>query len=523
MKSRFVALAVFCLGCVPPYPTSSVGDDLINGAVVPVGSLPSTVHVVGNCTSSKVGPRHLLIASHCVRNNDGTVRSDFLAGASHTLRYAPPGARQLVTRTFVVEQTHLHPRIVEWCARYGCQSGAAGSMRDAPDVAVITLTRPISEIPTVTVDLEPVLPGDPILVVGYGCRSSVHVSDSDGQLRSAATFALPRTAIIHNGSPYSMSTIDLMERTYVFSPGPGGPQSDAPGLCPGDSGGPLYRQLGDKLSVIGVNATYTFASGADRPFTNWHSRVDDQANHGVAEWLQSVGATISRSCNHGSIPCSPTLDGGTPDAGGLDAALSDANQGLADVGTPDSGLDGSFDGSYGDSSLDGSQGDSGTARAPRPGEIAISEIMYNPSELSDEVGEWFELHNTTAERLTLGGCTISTRSASEALRSSVELGHGEYATFARTDAVQFVPSGTFGLGLANSNGVLALRCGGAEIDTVSYQTSGFPARVNGASIQTSPGTTTSQNDLGRTWCLSATTYGGGSDQGSPGTQNRSCP
>ena len=41
-----------------------------------------------------------------------------------------------------------------------------------------------------------------------------------------------------------------------------------------------------------------------------------------------------------------------------------------------------------------------------PGALIITEVMANPSEVSDSDGEWFEVHNTTETPLNLGGWEI---------------------------------------------------------------------------------------------------------------------
>ena len=42
-----------------------------------------------------------------------------------------------------------------------------------------------------------------------------------------------------------------------------------------------------------------------------------------------------------------------------------------------------------------------------PGDLIISEVMANPSAVSDADGEWFELHNLTGNSLDINGLTIS--------------------------------------------------------------------------------------------------------------------
>ncbi|MDX1417767.1 MAG: lamin tail domain-containing protein, partial [Candidatus Promineifilaceae bacterium] len=49
----------------------------------------------------------------------------------------------------------------------------------------------------------------------------------------------------------------------------------------------------------------------------------------------------------------------------------------------------------------------GTAtRAESPGDIIVNEIMNNPAAVSDSVGEWFEVYNTTGSAIDINGWTI---------------------------------------------------------------------------------------------------------------------
>lgn len=81
----------------------------------------------------------------------------------------------------------------------------------------------------------------------------------------------------------------------------------AGGLCPGDSGGPLYRKLADgSLVVVGVNANYTFTGGYEYPTpegfsfryggsprTNWQTRVDGEVGLKVGAWLRTLEVTTT--------------------------------------------------------------------------------------------------------------------------------------------------------------------------------------------------------------------------------------
>ncbi len=50
---------------------------------------------------------------------------------------------------------------------------------------------------------------------------------------------------------------------------------------------------------------------------------------------------------------------------------------------------------------------SAAIRAPGPNDLVISEVMANPSAVSDRVGEWFELFNPTIDSLVLNNLVLS--------------------------------------------------------------------------------------------------------------------
>jgi hypothetical protein len=56
--------------------------------------------------------------------------------------------------------------------------------------------------------------------------------------------------------------------------------------------------------VVGVNASYTFVTDGTVPVTNWHARVGGDARWGVAAWLESMGASMSRKCT--AAACRPS-------------------------------------------------------------------------------------------------------------------------------------------------------------------------------------------------------------------------
>jgi hypothetical protein len=160
----------------------------------------------------------------------------------------------------------------------------------------MVLNEELVDIPTATIDVDPVNEGDPLTIVGYGCVTGVRSYDADGKLRAADVKAVPTSAVVHPGSYLAYAdaaTLTEVAGNYLITPGPK-MVGDAGGLCPGDSGGPVYR-TGTNV-IVGVNASYSFESGGDIPVTNWHTRLDAKATHGIAAWLESLGVKTTKTC-----------------------------------------------------------------------------------------------------------------------------------------------------------------------------------------------------------------------------------
>ena len=119
----------------------------------------------------------------------------------------------------------------------------------------------------------------------------------------------------------------------------------------------------------------------------------------------------------------------------------------------------------------------GTADTPAPGEVVITEIMYDPS--NGSAGEYVEVANTTADRVfDLGAITLDDGDGTgdPLADEPAVLLPGEVLALARdADGFQatfpdapFVEAGSV-VGLSNSGEAVVLRAAGAVLDSVFYQ------------------------------------------------------
>lgn len=332
MKHTLLALLAFApcacaVTAAPTDPTPTDDSNLVGGTVAGDADIPSALVIQSNCTASRVGPRHILLAAHCV--TDASRRPATVIAAAFE-----PGQKIHLSRERVVhnvgdaptkfvevevESVTPHPSWVEDCMARGdeCMQAQEGPSSPA-DVAIIR-TRdelPIGKI--ASVDLRPVRTGEKLLISGYGCEKGYidattdpHTYDTQ-KLRMERTFALPASAMFHEGSFFSRSP-ELETRltgTLVVTPGNKMDPRHA-SLCPGDSGGPLFRDTAGQDVIVGVNATYTFLGDARDPayvaYTNGHTRLDRDAQKGVGAWLAGLGVrtttTREPSALAGTIAC----------------------------------------------------------------------------------------------------------------------------------------------------------------------------------------------------------------------------
>jgi hypothetical protein len=165
------------------------------------------------------------------------------------------------------------------------------------------------------------------------------------------------------------------------------------------------------------------------------------------------------------------------------------------------------------------------------GEILITEIMSDPSALSDTQGEWFEIYNNSSQVINLQNLILERDSTNNhTITDSIELSPGEYYVLARTalasDASNSYVYGS-AISLPNTGAVLSLynkTAGtdpGALIFSVNYGGPGFPS-LPGASIQLSPDKLNTEDAISRTsWCISGSVFSTG-DSGTPGMINDLC-
>jgi hypothetical protein len=164
------------------------------------------------------------------------------------------------------------------------------------------------------------------------------------------------------------------------------------------------------------------------------------------------------------------------------------------------------------------------------GDVIFSEVMQNPSAVSDANGEWFEIYNTTATEIDLDGFTITLAGGSFTVVGPLLLPSGGFQAFARVGDPALnggLPPTVYDYpdGLALSNGSQGMRIkhpDGSTACFIEYDNGLTYPDPSGASMSLDPTQLTLEGAVdGAAWCVSSTSYGAG-DDGTPGAPNDVC-
>lgn len=165
------------------------------------------------------------------------------------------------------------------------------------------------------------------------------------------------------------------------------------------------------------------------------------------------------------------------------------------------------------------------------GDILITEIMANPSALSDTEGEWFEIYNNSDHIINLQNLVLERDDINRhVFADAIDLAPAAYIVLARTEnATTATNSYVYGsaITLSNTGAILSIynededSGPGALIFSLNYGGTNFPEGT-GASISLSSDLTNSTDALlGTSWCTATSAYSTG-DLGTPGLVNDLC-
>ncbi|MFT4803895.1 MAG: hypothetical protein ACI9YE_001091 [Psychroserpens sp.] len=164
------------------------------------------------------------------------------------------------------------------------------------------------------------------------------------------------------------------------------------------------------------------------------------------------------------------------------------------------------------------------------GDIVLTEFMNDSDAVSDTVGEWLELYNTTGSDIDLNGWTLKDDgSDSHTFTTSIIVPAASYFVMGR--GADSTVNGGVNLNHSYGDGVFTMANGAdeivllspssVEIDRIVYGVGDFPDGGPGFSISLDPNQLAGDNNLAANWCLSTSVFGAG-DSGTPGAVNDAC-
>lgn len=353
---RGLILATLATACAPDgesWRIDSQRDRLTGGVVATASDVPSAV-VLGingypHCSAAKVGPRHFLTAAHCVWSGSA-LHTYYSPGAQLGVSASNDLSSGFQTATIVA--THVFPLwtqvtggalaperpadvalVVLDANTPGIEEGIIDlAPLIAGDGVILTgygceqgLDRPFRSdggTARLKIDRAEVLPADAVLHA-YSYIQPGQEDDLAAAYSLTEGYAKNPPPVGCAASAWSATTIYVAAGEFVAYGGrqyrskwwtqgntPGteqwGPWEDlgacqsaqpshayGSSLCPGDSGGALYRDTPEQDTVVGVNAYYSFLyNSGGYSYTNWHARLDQESQLDVGTWLASLGAKV---------------------------------------------------------------------------------------------------------------------------------------------------------------------------------------------------------------------------------------
>lgn len=247
------------------------------------------------CTAAKVSPRQFLTAAHCVleTNSKSWFFPEYSKPGSHYYySFGRDLSKPVSMHSLQIKKIHVHP-LLQNCLNKGkyfpaqCQAGKLPN----PDLAIVTVepgTGPFFDAPSLPIDFNPNRPGDEIILAGYGAQEDGDITPpilKYGYSKVATPEELEKAT---EGT--SAAEMGFLQSGFYF--GSLGPLTDpkVPNLGSGDSGGPVLKELPDR--IVGVNSSAVCLDGAPQTCeitgNNFFTRIDSKATIQVDRWTKEI-------------------------------------------------------------------------------------------------------------------------------------------------------------------------------------------------------------------------------------------
>jgi len=273
---------------------------LIGGTLATATDIPYVVFIRSNvgdgCTATKIAAKMYLTAAHCLQDSDTRgIRAGFtnLADVTFTIdsaRHVQFGDDIADDARFTIKNVFVHPQYVASClVSSGDNCGdTLGRYPWPPDVGIFEIKEETPSIPIAAINFAPIPDGTKVIVAGYGCEEGLYLPFNYAlRLKFGQTVTVPPSAL---DAAESLDNFDdpikLAKTVWITK----GLTDQGVSLCPGDSGGPMFRADVDPVELAGINSNYSFLKGDDIGVakTNWHTRLDNESRYGIDQWITKV-------------------------------------------------------------------------------------------------------------------------------------------------------------------------------------------------------------------------------------------
>jgi len=378
----------------------------------------------------------------------------------------------------------------------------------------------------------------------YGLGSANNGGGSDGE-----EFTFPAVAAAAGDFIYVASETDAFTAFFGFGPD----YTSGAALINGDDAVEIFKDgaVIDTFGEIDVDGSgqpweYTDGwayrvdgtgpDGMAFPIGNWSfsgpDALDGEVDNDSAATPFPIGTYMPGGfvdCNDNGVPDDEDIAMGTSLDCNLDGVPDECQ--LADNDCNENMIPDDCDIAEGTSMDVNGNGIPDECEMPTVDGLVITEIMNNPSAVSDALGEWFEITNVSDVAIDLMGLTVrDDGSDSFTVDVSVIVMPGDHVVFGN-NADMATNGGVevdyeYGGQMALANGDDEIEIvdvdGITVLDRVAYDGGPMFPDPNGASMNLDPDATDAvSNDDGANWCEAVTPYGDG-DLGTPGAMNDFC-